>query len=422
MKAITALFLLAGPLSAYTLHEWGTFTTVSGSDGVLLTGLEREEARLPHFAHSHLGLENGNVSFSNGFGKGVSRPVANVTVKMETPVIYFHSDTAFDAKVKVGFDGGTISQWYPERSGGESMPWPTLPEGLTPEQRREKITVDFAKGWKGSIEWQARVLSPAESKEAILFKPGETQHWTQPRVPEANVVQVANGEKEGFLFYRGIGNFDPGLKITVASDDTLTLANQTGGAIPFIFVYEKQRGGYTRWKTLKSGVEAGKAEEVKLADFTVRNSDPVKPDMADLLGHGEFNEAVYRDMVTGLKATGLLESEAKAMVETWWTSYFGADGLRVFWVVPEAKTAQILPLEVTPAPEKQVRVIVGRSEVIRPAKEQQWLTWSKTGNEQQVAQWQQIVNSDRFGMAYQKRVQGLAAAAESKTASAAATD
>jgi hypothetical protein len=31
----------------YQLHEWGTFTTVAGSDGVLLTGLQREEEPLP---------------------------------------------------------------------------------------------------------------------------------------------------------------------------------------------------------------------------------------------------------------------------------------------------------------------------------------------------------------------------------------
>jgi hypothetical protein len=419
MKTITILLLSAAAASAYSLHEWGTFTTVSGSDGVLLTGLEREESPLPHFAHSHLGLENGNVSARNGFGKGMGRPVAGVTVKMETPVIYFHSDKAFDATVKVGFEGGTISQWYPERSGGEILPVPPPAAGEeTPQQRLERMRVDFSKGWQGSIEWKARVLSPAESKEAIVFKPGETQHWTQPRVPEANVVQVPNGEKEGFLFYRGIGNFDPGLKITVDSDDTLKLDNQTGGAIPFIFVYEKQLGSYTRWRTLKSGVEAGKAAEVKVSDFTVRNSDLARPDAAELFGHGEFNEAVYRDMVTGLKATGLLESEARAMVETWWTSYFGANGLRVFWVVPEAKTARILPLEVIPAPEKQVRVIVGRSEILRPAKEQQFLAMSRSADEQQKLTWQTTVNSDRFGVAYGKRVEALAKAADAKATAA----
>ena len=63
MKA-TLLPLLWSPLivvaaQAYELHEWGTFTTVAGSDGVLLTGLQREEEELPGFVHSHFGFENG---------------------------------------------------------------------------------------------------------------------------------------------------------------------------------------------------------------------------------------------------------------------------------------------------------------------------------------------------------------------------
>ena len=124
----------------YQLHEWGTFTTVSGSDGRLLAGLEREEETLPAFTYSHMGLENGQrpdtaeiqrvlkeygtpgiPSRSKGIGK---RPLKGVTVKMETPVIYFHSNemAPIHAKVKVGFNGGTISQWYPQRSGGEKLP------------------------------------------------------------------------------------------------------------------------------------------------------------------------------------------------------------------------------------------------------------------------------------------------------------
>ena len=101
MKMITAMMLLsATAASAYTLHEWGTFTTVAGSDGVLLAGLEREEAALPLFSYSHLGLENGNIQrghddMARRHGadpifvrmKGLSRPVRGVTVKMETPVI-----------------------------------------------------------------------------------------------------------------------------------------------------------------------------------------------------------------------------------------------------------------------------------------------------------------------------------------------
>ncbi|MCW1887391.1 hypothetical protein OKA04_21820 [Luteolibacter flavescens] len=408
MKTITILLLTATAASAYTLHEWGTFTTVAGSDGVLLTGLEREEAPLPTFTYSHYGLENGNLRVAPdeivkehgrmpilSMMKGMDRPLRGVTVKMETPVIYFHSDKAFDVSVKVGFNGGTISQWYPDRSGGETLPVPKARKTVDIKDV-EDWAIDFTKPWKGSIEWQARVLSPEESRNTILFKPWESLHWMRPRVPEANAVRTANGETEGFLFYRGIGAFNPGLTTTVGADETLRLKNRTGGDIPFAFVFEKT-AGTTRWMVMKEGLKAGAAAEVPVSGFTESSA--------------AFDETVYREMVAGLTATGLLESEARAMVETWWNSYFAQNGLRVFWVVPEAKTEAILPLEVSPKPEKSVRVIVGRSEVLRPTTEREWLALSQDPDKNRREAWANLCSHDRFGLAYLKRLEALGATA-----------
>jgi hypothetical protein len=319
---------------------------------------------------------------------------------METPVIYFHSEEAFDVSVKVGFNGGTISQWYPDRTGGEVLPVPPPPEDPRKLRPIEDWTLDFSKPWKGSIEWQGRVLSPAESRDAILFKPTESLHWMRPRVPEANVIRTAKGETEGFLFYRGVGAFDPGLTTTVSSDDTLHLKNRTGGDIPFAFVFEKS-GDLVRWKVMKDGLRADASSEVPTSGFS-----EATPSLAVGLV-----EPVYREMVAGLTATGLLQSEARAMVETWWSSYFAQDGLRVFWVVPTAKTEAILPLEVSPKPEKSVRVIVGRSEVIRPAMEREWLAMSQDADENRRASWNGLCIGDRFGLAYRQRVETLAATA-----------
>jgi hypothetical protein len=219
MKAVSCLLGLVASLSsseAYELHEWGTFTTVSGSDGVLLSGLQREEETLPRFVHAHFGFENGqspsNATFSrlrstHGFErfepgrKGLGRrPVSGVTVKMETPVIYFHSNDGFRAQVKVGFEGGTISQWYPERSGGETLPEPPAPE-KTPVQPMslEPWRIDFSKPYRGSVEWDVEVLSPERSRAARSFKPDDTLNWLRARVPEANVVRTPSGEMENYL-------------------------------------------------------------------------------------------------------------------------------------------------------------------------------------------------------------------------------
>ncbi|HEX7261433.1 MAG TPA: hypothetical protein VF258_06425, partial [Luteolibacter sp.] len=119
-----------------------------------------------------------------------------------------------------------------------------------------------------------------------------------------------------------------------------------------------------------------------------------------------FSESLYRAMTTGLANCGLTEAEARSMVETWWRSYFEAPGLRVFWVLPRETTDRLLPLEVSPSPTETVRVLVGRSEVLRPRQEAQWLTASrKTGDA--AKSWNYFVLSDRFGQAIQERVKSM---------------
>jgi hypothetical protein len=404
--AITLCLQCAG---AYQLHEWGTFTTVAGSDGVLLSGLQREEETLPEFVHAHFGFENGQfpspeklasvmkthgypafASNSKGLGK---RPVCGVTVKMETPVIYFHSDSAFRAKVKIGFEGGTISQWFPDRSGGEILPEP--PPSADPEKSpvpADLWKIDFAKPYRGGIEWDVNVLSPQDSKSAMTFKPRDSVNWLRARVPEANVVRTDSGETENYLFYRGVGHFTPGLLTTVSADDMLHLTNQTGGDIPFYLVFEQGQGGEISWSAGKNGLKSGQSVNLP--------KDKLTPAAKG------FPAAIYQSMKSGLVASGLLESEADAMVQTWWTSYFETPGLRVFWVLPSAKVDKILPLSVSPRPEKIVRVLVGRSEVLRPVEENEWLAQSrKKGDEAGI--WEYTIAMDRFGLAIQERVKAL---------------
>jgi hypothetical protein len=56
------------------------------------------------------------------------------------------------------------------------------------------------------------------------------------------------------------------------------------------------------------------------------------------------------------------------MVDTWTDSWFTDEGERVLYVLPRAWTDEILPLTLSPAPEKLVRVMVGRAEIITPAR------------------------------------------------------
>jgi hypothetical protein len=51
------------------------------------------------------------------------------------------------------------------------------------------------------------------------------------------------------------------------------------------------------------------------------------------------------------------------MIETWRDSWF-EEGMRLFYLVPPSLVSGVLPITVTPAPSRIVRVFVGRMEIL----------------------------------------------------------
>src|ERR671937_196488 len=90
--------------SQFVVHEWGTFFSMEGSDGLVLEGLHHDEEDLPAFVHS--------------------RPRDQLRLhatqsKLETPVLYFYpasSGRPQYVQVRVDFPEGIITQWYPQAS------------------------------------------------------------------------------------------------------------------------------------------------------------------------------------------------------------------------------------------------------------------------------------------------------------------
>ena len=423
MKTVIALLLLGsltvvgGPNcrnAGYVLHEWGTFTTVSGSDGVLLPGLEREEEHLPFFVYSHVGMENGTTSNPEeklvkgpkvfelpripgrrqvlARYKGWNRNLRNVKVKMETPVVYFYADREMEVDMRVGFQGGSISQWYPHRSEGEVPPTIDLAK-----LAKNTGAIDFSEGYNGWIRWKVDVLPRSSIDPVKLFHEGMTTTWMYPRVSRSAIVRNGLGEYEEYLFYRGVGNFELPMHFSVDDEEGLRVRNDSSHAVPFAFVFEN-RNGKIRYAVLKDGV-AGKSEvAVPEEELTEVSNDRTTP----------WKEEVYLPLRDGLVATGLYPEEADGMVQTWWKSYFRTEGLRVFWVVPREFTDQILPMQVKPAPRETVRVLVGRSEVLRPRFEKELLA-AFTGKTDEDKKRREAFFRDRFGLSYRDRVTALQA-------------
>jgi hypothetical protein len=75
-------------------------------------------------------------------------------------------------------------------------------------------------------------------------------------------------------------------------------------------------------------------------------------------------------MQADLVKQGLYPDEASAMLRTWELSYFKSPGLRFFYIAPNAWVNKVLPLQVTGAPVKITRVMVGRIELISDTQKQ----------------------------------------------------
>jgi hypothetical protein len=168
--------------------------------------------------------------------------------------------------------------------------------------------------------------------------------------PDASTPLASKGDFcEKFLFYRGVGNFDLPLSLTATSDGSFELVNAGHEAVRSLFLVDIE------------------APMVRFATF----------DHVDPAGRLKLTQSAQPTSVSALSAAvqgalvreGLFEKEAVAMVKTWRSSWFGENGTRLFYILPRTVTDGLLPLEIDPQPERVVRVLVGRMEIMRPEEE-----------------------------------------------------
>src|SRR6266581_5273706 len=89
--------IASGELDAdFIAHEWGTFTSVQGADGIQLEWNPLVTSELPPFVYNSVRRVGGRIVWE---GKGAYQTLQ----RMETPVIYFYSDTQQKVDVTVDF-------------------------------------------------------------------------------------------------------------------------------------------------------------------------------------------------------------------------------------------------------------------------------------------------------------------------------
>jgi hypothetical protein len=313
--------------SDFTVHEWGTFTSVAGQDGSPVDW-------------DALGGVDDLPRFVNDFGYRCFKWSLTGTVRMETPVLYFYSPQALEAHVKISFPKGLITEWYPQAQY-EVFEKSNSDGAMHRMDNKEPYGIDTSlRSVTGSIEW------PSVHVEPNTFPPLPTEtapsRYYAARQTESAPITVGE-EHEKFLFYRGVGRFPVPLSARIANDGSIALENHGAEAVPTVILFENHEGhlGFHNVGAVRGA-----------ATLDLPSLDSSLP-------------ALREELEAALTAQGLFPKEAQAMVETWRDSWF-EEGTRLIYIVPSRAVDAFLPLHVDPAPSQSARVFVGRIELITP--------------------------------------------------------
>lgn len=353
----------ATPQKPFVVHEWGTFTSFSGSDGVRLDFRPSLDQDLPAFV---LDRE------AQAGAKRVNDKVRLLApLRMETPVTYFYVDEPREVSVKVQFPQGLLTEFYPpvrkmlpkheivppSVTGPSELDWGKVT--LIPQASFVPDLGDAAL----SAKVASRLMAGAAPTIAGYNHYGAARETDSALVaidlPPASVSTQANRRTvpppqglhvEKFLFYRGVGRWDLPLKAEADKGGQVRVTNSGPQPIRSLFLIDVQGPRY------ETKIRRAHRSEIK-ANEVVTLTPASEP-----IAIAELQREVHRALV----AEGLFKKEATAMVNTWSDSWFHEPGLRLFFIVPQALTDRVLPLTIDPAPDACVRVLVGRMEILPP--------------------------------------------------------
>lgn len=338
------------------VHEWGTFTALQDEHGTGLVGINVDTEPVPQFVHN-LGrfLLNDAVLSSEHWihrQKSVPRHHPSVSMRLETPVIYFYPPAGaklpLAVDVDVRFRGGWLTEFYPEAN----VHVPVVHNG-------EFQFTDLTSKTVGQISWHNLQVGTEGSG------PVTNEHvWLAPRDVAAAGVTNSKGEYEQYLFYRGVGRQlaplravtgDQGNSLTLTPVFQQILRSQQRVSIKNLWLMEARPDGTCAYRKLNevSAVNDGQKprrttgpRRFSDTDFNFQNRSRLE---------AEMNDALLSD--------GLFADEAKALLSTWQQAYFTSPGLRLFYTVPREWTDYYLPLTVS-GPTQITRVMIGRIELI----------------------------------------------------------
>ncbi|MBI3829347.1 MAG: hypothetical protein HY291_07510 [Planctomycetes bacterium] len=300
----------------YELHEWGVFP-VPRNDAWAMRDLKEEWAGFP--------------AFFNRVWPERKLPYRGA---VEKPVIFFHAEHQMAARLKIRFAEGRPLVWWPNAD----MPGWLGGDSVHGELDRLEFGLQL-NAWPGRGPNE-----PPHEPPAV-----DTGHWIETlREVKASLVltpgSYSNKQNGGglacdsFLYYDGIMKAPATPKVTRDGGAVLIDSALDYPMLDMLVIDRKD--GHASVSAFVDRVEPG-ARKTRL-ELTAADAKALEERATDLAKRTE--------------GAGLNAAEAGSLVKVWHAGLFEADGLTLFYRIPQETYEKWLPLEAKPAPAKIVRV------------------------------------------------------------------
>jgi hypothetical protein len=321
------------PTPAFDLHEWGVWVVEPSGRQPHLADLARES---PDFVFRADGAQAAAIGPTTTpvplpgprppppvdpppnppppFWNGVGPPVAR------KPVVFFHAATSVDVTLDVAFPGGA--------------PWLFFPHAT--------LTRDAT-----ALQLRARIAPRASS----ALRPVPAGHfWNHLRAAGGDLVLSPDGTVDRFFFYDGPTSLRPSLRLAPAAHAPASPAPGGAAAVTAIPWPEVTGDGADvdgdvvyLIRGSAAGLELAELAHDASGTYAVRNV---------ARGRAVLQQRLVREA----RARGLTAGEARALVHTWDDELTDGPAVRLVYFLRRDAYDHALPLTVTPAPRRTVRV------------------------------------------------------------------
>jgi hypothetical protein len=314
------------------VHEWGVFAVHDDLE-LANADMRAEWAALPKFFYGQ----------TAGRELPINQPKIHKVLK---PVVFFHAAEPLTLEVRVDFPGGAPAIWWPRTA----YPSQQL-DGCPGDANKKKEPFRY-------LEWHVQLKEPPKGQK-INGPPlaVDKGHWieTLRAVKADDVFTKTNDgaledfdrkslpdsryERERFIYYDGLVPIGKRVAVTVEKDKVL-VANRVKHPILDVTVVDRRTPDHIRVARLAKLEAGAKATDLEFADVDAKT----------------WPEVGLVTLTKQLKDAGLFEDEAKSLADVWKKDFFQADGLTLFFRLPQEEYEKLLPMKLKPRPEKLVRV------------------------------------------------------------------